>query len=72
MVIPSTGLSKQLLELVSENKASYDDYIFLEGKFLNNEIGLEVLMKNARKIEEDKFMTKYMIKKVMEAMRSGR
>ena len=72
MVQPTAGLTTQLLDLIAENKAQHDMYVFLENKFSNDEINLETFMRLGRKVEEEKFMTKFMIKKVVEAINGGK
>lgn len=68
-LVQPAGGTVQLLDLIAENKAQHDMGIFLENKFASNEINLETFLKHIRKVEEEKFMTKYMIKKVVEAMK---
>ena len=50
LVQPVEGKVSQLLDLTAENKTQYDMYIFLEGKFANNQINLETFMRLIRKV----------------------
>lgn len=70
LVQPVKGMPAQLLDLIAENKAQHDMFVFVEGKFANDEISLETFMKLSRKIEEEKFMSKYLIKKAVEALKN--
>ena len=53
------------MELVSSYKASEDVMSHLEREFANGNVPLEQMLKLTRKIEEERFMSKVMIKKKM-------
>lgn len=59
--------SSQLLELVSISKAANDTLDEIQRLFGNGGISLEQLLKLTRKIEEERFMSKVMIKKKLES-----
>ena len=57
--------SKMLLEGVCEEKALGDCIGELERMFGEGKIGLEGLMKGVRKLEEDRFMARWIVRRAM-------
>lgn len=59
--------SECLIDYVSSAKAWEESANFIESKFVNGEIKFEQFMKHMRKIEEERFMSRAMIKKLVKS-----
>lgn len=51
------------MDYVAENKAWAECADFVEAQFSGDKITLEVFLKTMRKVEEEKFLSGYMVKK---------
>jgi predicted acetyltransferase len=66
LVTPEDEMSEKLLNYVASIKARDDAIHFLESKFNEESISFEDFLKNIRKLEESKFVERFMLQETLQ------
>ena len=66
LVTPADEMSDRILNYVASIKAREDTIHLLESKFNEESVSLDDFLKNIRKLEESKFIERYLLQEILQ------